>query len=135
MFHTMGCISCLQENHTPPAPRPDASQYPTRSGSSGTNSFTWVGRLARSLMSVLMSSKFARTSLLRPSPMSVGFPLRAWFMGEYKPRADGRMFVACLHLPIIRWNLFSFTFFFRISRLISFRMFVDLSCGSRAVLA
>ena len=42
-------------NHTPPAPLPDASWYPTADGDSGTNSAILVGQLAMSERSHLKS--------------------------------------------------------------------------------
>ena len=54
-LHTIGCMSCNNENQIPPLPSAAASWYPIYCGMSGTNSRTWVGRDPRRWMREQMS--------------------------------------------------------------------------------
>ena len=85
--------------HTPPAPMPEASIFPTSDIVWGTNSLTWVGRLRMSRSSIFQSRKALCTAPFFPKATILGWAATVRLNGEQRPLPTGRPMVAWRSFP------------------------------------
>jgi hypothetical protein len=76
-LHTDGFRLHVPPNHTPPAPKALASQYPIKLSPRFTSSATWVGLVWRDWINGMKSNSADRSSDLVPMLINLGSPLVA----------------------------------------------------------